>query len=228
MALRSRWLTALEVGSILGFSVLWGLAAERLFPIPGPQWALVILMLFPAATAADALSGAVHWFADTWLAEDTPWIGSWVIAPFREHHRDPEAIARHDVWERNGNGCLAALPLVGLALYLPAPETAPARMAVAGLLWLAALLAFTNQIHCWAHQARVPRPVAWLQRWGCILSPRAHALHHRAPHATAYCVTNGWCNAALDRLGLFGRVERAVRRLASPRGATRSARGDLR
>jgi ubiquitin-conjugating enzyme E2 variant len=62
--------------------------------------------------------------------------------------------------------------------------------------------------------------VRWLQRRGLILSRETHSRHHTRPHTRNYCITNGWCNAALARLDLFARLERAITRLtgAQPRG----------
>ena len=54
----------------------------------------------------------------------------------------------------------------------------------------------------------MPRPVAWLQGAGLILTPARHARHHTASHAGAYCVTTGWLNPLLDRLQAFAAAER--------------------
>jgi sterol desaturase/sphingolipid hydroxylase (fatty acid hydroxylase superfamily) len=87
----------------------------------------------------------------------------------------------------------------------------PALLARATLLGFALGSIGTNLFHKWAHAGRVPRGVRWLQRHRLILSPAAHAVHHR--HYTGgYCVTSGWMNALLDPVGFFPRVERWVRR----------------
>ena len=58
--------------------------------------------------------------------------------------------------------------------------------------------------------------VHWLQRAGLILSPEHHAIHHAAPHDRHYCITVGWMNPMLDKLGFFRGLEAVVARI-SPR-----------
>jgi ubiquitin-conjugating enzyme E2 variant len=71
----------------------------------------------------------------------------------------------------------------------------------------------TSQIHKWAHDPRPPRLARWLQRAGLILSPARHSRHHRFPFAGHYCITTGWCNPLLERLGFWKALERLVARL---------------
>jgi ubiquitin-conjugating enzyme E2 variant len=69
---------------------------------------------------------------------------------------------------------------------------------------------------------RPPRLVRGLQRCGLILSPAHHARHHRAPNTTAYCISTGWLNPALDLAGFWRKLERGVTRLTGlrPRATT--------
>jgi ubiquitin-conjugating enzyme E2 variant len=151
--------------------------------------------------AADAASGLLHWFCDTYFDARAALIGAKLIEPFREHHVDPGALGRHGVLERNGNNCLAALPLLVLALRsltVSAGLHAPQSWCAGFWTALALTLGITNQIHAWAHAARVPRAVRCLQRAGVLLAPERHAVHHRG--GRAYAVVSGWSNAWLDRL----------------------------
>jgi ubiquitin-conjugating enzyme E2 variant len=77
--------------------------------------------------------------------------------------------------------------------------------------------AAANQLHGWAHAARVPAPVRWAQRLGLVLSPRRHARHHRAPHGSDYCIATGWLNPVLDGVGLWRRLERRISALCGAR-----------
>lgn len=168
---------------------------------------------FAGVLAADLASGLVHFTCDRFFSPTTPVIGPLFIAPFRDHHVDPEGIARHGLLERSGNNCLAALPLVaGVHLGLdPEPGSWLASAAHAFMLTFSLALAATNEIHALAHRPRVPAWVARLQRARLILSPHAHQQHHSAEHASAYCITTGWLNPPLDRLHVFARIERAIR-----------------
>jgi len=172
------------------------------------------LAILVGVTLADLVSGVVHYLADRFGHERIPVLGTNLIAPFRAHHDDPREMVRHDFVETNGDSAvIEVLPLAAFALLMPATQGSVLCFAllVAGTSFFVAVLA-TNQIHKWAHAEDVPRAVRWLQRRGAILSPAEHARHHRA-HDRAYSITTGWCNAALDRLGLLdalGRVMQTV------------------
>ena len=150
---------------------------------------------------ADLVSGLVHFAADHVVSADAPLVGPNLVAPFRDHHRDPRAMVAHDLVETNGDTCLAAA--VPLGLYLaaaPTPDSGTLALALTAFTFaFSSAVALTNQIHQWAHAARVPRLVAFLQRRKIILDPAVHAAHHAA-HDAAYCITTGWCNSALDRV----------------------------
>jgi ubiquitin-conjugating enzyme E2 variant len=148
--------------------------------------------------AADVASGLVHWFCDTYFDPRTPLLGTVFIAPFREHHVDPGALARHGFLERNGNNCLVSIPLLLTAISRlePGAVTHAAEVVAAGF-FVAASLTLTNQIHAWAHGVDAPRPIRVLQRAGVLITPERHARHHRG--GRAYAVVSGWSNALLDR-----------------------------
>jgi len=216
---RPRASSALDAVAIAAFAATCGAIAWRLVPllaVPGSKAALAVAALL-GYLLADLVSGLVHWAGDTWFREDTPLIGRGFIHPFREHHRDPLAITRHGFLEVNGSNCLALLPLLLPTFALGAPggpgEPPPAALFQAAALLFSLATFATNQFHKWAHQpGPLPAPVRWLQRSSLILSPEHHGAHHRAPHRQAYCVTVGWMNPLLDRLRVFDRLERCVRR----------------
>lgn len=221
-ASRPRVHVLVDVASLAAFAWLCGMLARRLLQSTAPAdlaWLLPIA-LGAGYLAADLCSGVVHWMADTWFREDTPLLGSVVIRAFREHHRDPGAIARRGLLETNGYNALVCLPVLAALCGRPAPE--PGALAAVALeaTVLATLLGVlaTNQFHKWAHAERVPRGAAWLQRRGVILSARRHALHHREPDR-GYCVTSGWWNGPLDALGVFPALERLIASLARSVGA---------
>lgn len=189
--------------------------------VSGPVEAgLVLAVLPPAWLTADLVGGAVHWWADRVASERLPWLGPHFVRPFREHHDDPLAILQHDFIETNGNTCIALLPLLGTALagWPGGAATRGALAAASAVLWFCLATALTNQIHKWAHAPRPPRPLRWLQRAGLVLDPCHHALHHRPPHRGRYCITAGWSNPLLDRLGTFTTLERWLRGRAGTAG----------
>lgn len=214
---RPRWAPLLE-GTAVGLFLL--LAASLLAGLMrGATTASklgALLLAVPAGwLLADFLSGFAHWFCDRFFAESTPLIGRLLIAPFREHHHDPQAITRHSFLELNGNSALALVPLLAWLWWRgdSPPGGFAAVFAQATAVFLSLALFATNQIHRWAHEASPPASVRWLQQHGLILSPEHHAEHHFPPHEGAFCITGGWLNRPLDRVRFFPRCERALRRL---------------
>jgi hypothetical protein len=52
--------------------------------------------------------------------------------------------------------------------------------------------------------------VRGLQKAGLILSPEHHAIHHASPQDKAYCITVGWMNPILDKVGFFRACEAVI------------------
>ena len=202
------------IAAFLALAALLGWMTAEGFAAAGGWWLLVPAALL-AYLAADLAAGTVHWFCDTFFAEDTPVIGPAVVRGFREHHRDPSGITRHGFLEVNGGNCLAALPVLVAVAWAggPTPASRASLFGHAFVVLFALAIFGTNQFHRWAHAERVPPGVRWLQRHGLILSPARHDVHHAGAHDQGYCVTTGWLNPLIDHLDLFGRTERAVRRL---------------
>ena len=213
----SRYGRAQRLLEVCGIGLFSLLVAVNSIQIEKTQaWVLAVLAL-AAWLAADLLSGMAHWAFDTWGSVRTPLLGPAFIRPFREHHVDPEAMARHDFIETNGSSCLGCVPLLAAALVLPADSLPRAFLVCLSLAVLA-----TNQCHKWAHMKlqQVPALVRLAQRWRLVLEPAQHRLHHAQPFDTRYCMSSGWLNAPLDRLGFFRGLERAVRALARSLRAT--------
>jgi ubiquitin-conjugating enzyme E2 variant len=203
---------ALEIASITFVFLALGLLGFRICRTALENhglWALATAGL-TGYLVADFLSGIVHWAGDTIGDANTPVFGPNFVTPFRYHHVDPKDITRHDFIEVNGNNCIVVAPVLGLLL-LVTPHSAgwffQACTVVTFVSWFVFL---TNQFHKWAHQ---DRPAAWvrgLQRAGLILSPEHHALHHASPQNRAYCITVGWMNPVLDRIGFFRACEAVI------------------
>lgn len=194
-----------ELGAIFVAGGLFGTTAYLAFLAcpPGAFWAPLGFLLL-GLIASDAISGTVHWAADTYGSPTMPVFGAFVRT-FREHHSDPKAITRHDWIETNGDVCLFSAPVHATALvWVDNPWV---------LSWMTGLFmgSYSNsQIHKWSHMDHPPRVVRWLQRLGIVLSSPHHQQHHRGPHLTHYCITTGWTNGALDYLRFFRILERVL------------------
>ncbi len=176
---------------------------------------IVLLALLVGLLAADLTSGLVHWACDTFFDEDTPLIGRALIEPFREHHHAPLAMTRKG-FLRVSRANLFIMSF-GLAVTWWREDggmpDCHSLLAHASWFWYACAVSLTNQLHRWAHAERVPRPARRLHALGVIVSPSHHARHHRPPFRRGYCVTTGWLNPILDRLGFFAHLEYAIRAL---------------
>ena len=206
---------ALEIASIaFVFLALACLAFRICHAVAGARGLFYVAMTAVGGyLAADFLSGLVHWAGDTIGDQNTPIFGPNFVTPFRYHHVDPKDITRHDFIETNGNNCIVVAPILAL-LVLVTPKTA------GWFFYLCAVLAFTswfifctNQFHKWAHEDHPARLVRVLQQAGLILSPEHHALHHASPQDKSYCITVGWMNPVLDKIGFFRICEAVIGRL---------------
>lgn len=210
----------LEIAGITAFLVLavYTIAhiIQQAYHVTPKNWGWLAAGGFLAGLlAADLVSGIVHWAADNWGNVDWPVVGPGFIQPFRNHHVDPQDIARHDFVELNGNNCIVSLPVFGLACWAssamaPASGLFTSVFALSLALWVFG----TNQFHAWAHTDNPPAFARLLQRTGLILNKEHHDVHHVAPHADNYCITNGWMNYPVRLLRIFPMVEWAMTRLS--------------
>jgi plasmanylethanolamine desaturase len=201
--------------------------AEWLPQLASRSAPLALAGLWLGAWAADLVTGAVHWACDTWGDERTRWVGAGLIRSFREHHDAPRAMLDHDWIHVNAEPAAAASIAYALLALPPAQAWLDAHPFAAAFAWsLIAIGALANQVHQWSHSPAPPRAVQALQRAGLVLSPTRHARHHRLPHTSDYCIAGGWLNPALDAIGFWRTLERAVARVtgAVPRGSATCAR----
>jgi ubiquitin-conjugating enzyme E2 variant len=215
MGHRTRATTAVDALAVVLVAGALGLLALRL----GRELqsvsdaALAFLMFAAGYLVADALTGCVHWFCDTFFDETTPALGPGLIAPFREHHRDPLLMTRHGFLELTGSSFRALAPL--LLIYLWQFDHAPIGLD-AFVFAVAAGGAATNLLHRWAHDPDPPAFARILHRAGIVLTPARHANHHAPPYAAAYCVTSGWLNPLFERLRLWTHAEAALVAIGLP------------
>ena len=176
--------------------------------------ALVVIIGAPIAwILADFVSGLVHWFADTYGADDTPLFGPWLIKPFRQHHLYPRDICTHNLVVTIGNSCTLAVPFQAGVLYLLLSDddvsVTEAALAFTFNLFAMAMVA-TNVLHKWAHAEKTNWLISRLQHSRLLLSPGHHHLHHTQPFDSNYCITNGWLNPLLEKLRFFRNIENGL------------------
>ena len=200
-----------EIVSIIAFLSTTAFLAVRIAPANfHAPWLSLTLMLI-GYLAADFLTGMFHWAADTWGTVEWPIVGQGLIRPFREHHIDQKEITRHDFIETNGASCFIAFFFVFGASFLSQGPGKTWQLVAASLAFWTMLIGFlTNQFHKWAHEDAPPAWVAALQRWRVILPRGHHQIHHMAPFTKYYCITHGWLNEPLHRIGYYRVLEKWI------------------
>lgn len=206
-----RW----EIASILSFWALTLGIVYRAYDFRHTHPWLLLAAILSGFIMADFVSGFVHWLGDTWGSTDMPVLGNALIRPFREHHVDEKAITRHDYIETNGANCMVAVPVAFMALCTPLHVEGWQSFALFVMVSLGSMIFWvmmTNQIHKWSHldEATMPPVLKVLQRLHLILPPAHHQVHHKAPFDTYYCITTGWLNWPLAKLGFYRHLERLV------------------
>ena len=172
------------------------------------QW-WVPLAVVSGMVAADFSSGMVHWAADTWGRDDLPVLGPRLLVPFRVHHINPNDFVSRSFVDTNGEVAIPAALMLAGAFAIPLHIGWGSFAAVFAQAFCGVGM-MTNQIHQWAHRSEVPAAVRIAQRAGLILGPTAHAVHHARPYHARYCITTGWCNAPLDGVAFFRRLEQLI------------------
>ena len=211
LQLLRRWVLAATIVLTMILAVWVGVSVAR-FVTEG--WWLAVVISLPLGVAAiDFVTGVVHWACDRFGDAATPVVGPLLIRAFREHHADPTKMVDHDWIETNGEPCvLTGFALVVLAVLAPEVRSGLGAACLTIVWTMAVVGAWANQVHKWAHMGSAPRLARFLQHAGLALRPNEHACHHRAPHDSGYCISTGWMNPPLDRLGLWSWLERSLRR----------------
>jgi len=158
---------------------------------------------------ADFISGVLHWSFDTWGTVEAPLFGQF-IRSFREHHLDATEMCNHDFVETNSDSLIGSLVLVPPSIYL-AHNFTPYSFAISTTFcWVSLLTGFSNEIHKWSHQRKPNTIVKVLQDLHIILPAKHHKIHHTSPHDVYYCMTNGWCNPILTKVGFWRKFEKVI------------------
>lgn len=170
--------------------------------VPDLVW--IALQILTGFLLADFLSGVFHWMEDRYGSPRWPIVGP-IIAKTIRHHARPLRITRQPLLLRSAP-VFFMVATAFTALYLLGWMTPMALTALT-------LLAFSNEIHAWAHQSPEKNGpvISRLQKWGFIQSFSQHAAHHRGLKNTHYCTVTNWLNPVLERLRFWRRVEVLIR-----------------
>lgn len=214
----SPWMRLAEIVSIILFAILWGNLIYVAWNFESSYRWIFFLSILVGMIAADAVSGLVHWAADTWGSVQWPILGPTLIRSFREHHVDQKAITHHDFIEANGATALIIIPWLVLCTFW-VPKSNFLFFVWNSFLWLCVWSLMTNQFHKWSHLEHPPFGVTFLQKAHIIISVEHHKQHHVGSHEHYYCITTGWLNPIAEKFSLFRLLESIITKLtgAKPR-----------
>jgi TMEM189-like protein len=210
----------LEHSMLYSFPIVFGLSlyfsVNRLYELELLWWAILAIPI--GHLSGDLVSGFVHWAADTYGTENTPVVGQSLIKPFRLHHLYPRDICVHNLVTTVGNTCIFAVPVLAFCVYLLwITEHGFLAFIILCTTLMALATVATNLFHKWAHQESPSKGIRLLQRMRLVLDPEHHQLHHTRPFDRHYCITNGWLNPLLNRIGFFRKLEAILRALGLER-----------
>lgn len=155
--------------------------------------------------AADFLTGAVHWWEDTYGLPTWPLVGPVVIVPNIDHHREPTRMSSMatlgKLIDRNWQATVLAAAVVAV-------------LSLAGwfswqLLLIAVLASCGNETHRCTH-VRCGPIARFLQEICLIQTPQQHARHHRGQFDRYFCTLGNFVNPVLERIEFWRRAERLI------------------
>lgn len=96
---------------------------------PLQAFGLLLFLALAGYLVADLVSGIVHFLADNFGSDTTPFFGPGSIRPFRDHHVNPLGILTHGFVAANGNNALVSIHVLApVALLLPVSASAGAHL----------------------------------------------------------------------------------------------------
>lgn len=130
-----------------------------------------------AIIVADFFTGIFHWWEDRYGNPDWYLIGDLIVKPNILHHKDPSAFTKGGYFKRNWTAIVPMFIISGLCF-------------IYGFYFFSLVFLFasqSNEIHCWEH-IKPNRFIGFLQKSGLLQNKKTHALHHKRPYDTNYCV----------------------------------------
>ena len=147
---------------------------------------MIILKVILVILLADLITGFFHFLLDQYGSPESRFFKN-AIKINLAHHDDPSKMVGRTYWQLTKDSWkLAIIVITLLTLAL-------------GFRWELVLLlllgANTNIVHKWSHMKKSEKPflVNFLQKVHLILDKRQHALHHRKPFDTHFCILTNFC-----------------------------------
>lgn len=185
-------------------SIFWLFLWSGVLAWPEHGWLIVLASYF----LADAGSYILHYIVDFYGDADQPGM----VQAFQLHHAEPAGIVDAPVSEVMFPAAWIVVPLLALLSAFTLAGWVSNGLALS-LCVIGACWGYAQLFHRWAHLGWPGLAVRLLQKTGLVLSPSAHADHHRKPYTSNYAVVNGWSNRLLDRIKMPAVIDAVLSRL---------------
>lgn len=159
----------------------------------------IIFYILAAIFIADLLTGIFHWWEDRYGDPDWFILGDLIVKPNILHHKDPSVFTRGNYWKRNWTTLTPSLLIAIIAFYY--------QLYFLSLIFIIA--SQSNEVHCWEH-IKPNKAVLLFQKYKILQNKKTHALHHKRPYDTNYCVMTMMVNPLLNRINFWYYLERTV------------------
>ena len=201
----------------------------QVMSLVGIEWPLVgwwyIALFLIAYALTDFINGFVHLFMDN--NNDYTSIVGPLNALFHLHHKHPRYTDRHPalmyILETGAKNWLA--PYMILLVYAQSISAlAPSLNFV--LVMIGILSSFAEMSHYLCHNSSSPT-VRFLQKWGVLLHPAHHAIHHESDNVN-YAFLNGMSDPLLNTIarhtckGYVGYADKHVDAYTGPKDSSRA------
>ena len=145
----------------------------------------------------DLYSGVLHVVLDHPDNIGLPILGQPCLE-FQWHHAIPDDLVKKDFVDVCGDLNVVALILCVInGILLDIQKASGVAMVIGGMkLWMAYFGQFSHRS---AHSFGRSNPAIadWLQKYGFMISPKAHLSHHKPPHDSDFCLI-GICNPIIE------------------------------
>lgn len=154
---------------------------------------MIILKVLIILLFADFITGFFHFLLDQYGSPKSRFFKN-AIKINLAHHDDPRKMTERSYWELTKDSWKLAIVIIALLT------------AVFGFHWELILLLFfganTNIVHKWSHMTKQDRPyiATVLQKLHLTQNKHQHALHHRRPFDSNFCILTHLCNPFLERI----------------------------
>lgn len=160
---------------------------------------MIILYLVLAILVADLLTGIFHWWEDRYGNPNWPILGKYIIKPNIQHHQYPLLFCNGNYIVRNWTTIIPSL-IISFIFY-----------SYGYYFWCIVFLisSQSNEIHCWEHD-KTNSVIRYLQDCYILQNKKTHALHHKRPYDTNYCVITMIVNPVLNYIHFWYLLEKTI------------------